>query len=303
MHEKSTSFDSASFTRLDLDDKLCVGGVFDETRIEPSLGLMSRRYVGCMANLLFDDVSILYNAKYNQKYFRSYGDIKYHCRSIEYAPVSFPDYKSIIEIPTFVEKSFSLELSFRTYIPNSLILSKISNDSKIFLEVRDGKLVVRVESSKITPIKLEIGENVNDGNWHALECMVSMEMVSIKLDDIKRLVYKQPDLKNVNYNAQHVTLGGGADNILRGFEGCIYRVTVDGTFIDARLLDREKIKGAFLGKCHAMNRCWPNPCQNGGICKQNGVDFQCDCTLTLYSGKVSSTFSINLLFQFLKLCV
>ena len=284
-HEKSIAFDSASFTRLDLDDKVFVGGVFDELKIEASLGLMSRHYIGCLANFLFDDISILYNAKYNQKYFRSHGDIKYRCRNIEYMPVSFPNYQSIIEIPTFVDKSLSLQLSFRTYIANSMILSKISNDSKIFLEIRAGKLVLRVESSKITPIKFEMGDNVNDGNWHAVECMVSTEMVSMKLDTLKRLEFNPPGLKNIRYTARHVTLGGGADNILQGFEGCVYRVTVDGTFIDARLLDKKNIKGAMINKCHAMNKCWPNPCQNGGLCKQYGADFQCDCTLTLYSGK------------------
>ena len=284
-HEKSIAFDSASFTRLDLDDKVFVGGVFDESRINPNLGLMSRRYIGCLANFLFDEISILYNAKYNKKYFRSYGDVKYHCQNIEYMPVSFPSYTSIIEIPTFVDKSLSLQLSFRTYMANSMILSKISNDSKIFLEVRAGKLVIRVESSKITPIKLGIGEGVNDGNWHAVECMVSTQVVSIKLDKIKRLAHKQSDLKNVRYAARHVTLGGGADNILQGFKGCVYRVTVDGTFIDARLLNKKSIKGAVINKCHAMNKCWPNPCKNGGTCRQTGGDFECDCTSTLYTGK------------------
>ena len=285
-YKKSTSFGSASFTKLNLDDKVFVGGVFEETNVEPALGLMSKNYIGCMVNFLFDDVNILYNAKYNRKFFRSYGDVKYHCRNFEYMPVSFPDYKSIIEIPTFVDKSLLLQLSFRSFLPNCMLLSKISNDSSVFLEIRGGKLVLRVESSKITAIKLEISSNINDGNWHAVECMVSAEMVSIKIDDVKPLVYRQPDLQNVLFNAPHITLGGGADNILRGFEGCMYRITVDRTFIVAHLLDKKRIKGALINKCNAMSKCWPNPCKNGGICKQSGVTgFQCDCTATLYGGK------------------
>lgn len=287
---KSNSFESASFTKLDLDDRVFVGGVFDDTKIDADLGFMARHYTGCLANLLFDDINILYNAKYNRKYFKSYGDMKYNCEEFQYAPVSFPDYKSIIKIPTYIDKSLSLQLSFRTYIAESMLLSKISNDSKIFLEIRGGKLVLRVQCSKITPIMLEIGSNLNDGNWHKINVTVSSNMASIGIDNIKPLEYKHPDLKKVLYPAQYITLGGGADNILRGFEGCVYRITVDGTFIDARLLDKNVIEGALIDKCIAMNKCWPNPCQNGGLCRNTGTDFQCDCTQTLYSGKANLCF-------------
>ena len=29
--------------------------------------------------------------------------------------------------------------------------------------------------------------------------------------------------------------------------------------------------------CYMNDKCWPNPCQNGGICKQTSTDFQCEC--------------------------
>lgn len=35
-----------------------------------------------------------------------------------------------------------------------------------------------------------------------------------------------------------------------------------------------------------FNRCNPNPCEHGGICKQNWEEFKCDCDKTGYHGAV-----------------
>lgn len=34
------------------------------------------------------------------------------------------------------------------------------------------------------------------------------------------------------------------------------------------------------------NRCNPNPCEHGGVCKQNWEEFKCDCDKTGYTGAV-----------------
>ena len=294
---KKSLLPSSSFTKLNLDDKIFVGGVSKDTIFDLSANLMSRNYIGCLDNLLFDEMSILYKAKYNEKDFRAFGDVSYECHDIAYSPVTFPDYKATIETESEIQKSFFLTLSFRTYIPSSMIVSKISADGKIFLEIRDGKLCLRVESAKITPIKLEMGKNLNDGNWHDIECVVNGEEVSLKLGTEKPLVYKNPALKQVTYDAKYVTFGGGADNILKGMVGCLYRIRVDGTSIDARVLDPKAIKGALPGKCHVINKCWPNPCKNGGECKIDGEISLCDCRKTLYIGKLEKN-GFLLIFSF-----
>lgn len=44
--------------------------------------------------------------------------------------------------------------------------------------------------------------------------------------------------------------------------------------------------------CQMTDRCNPNPCQHGGICKQTSLEFFCDCQNTGYSGAVCHT-SLN----------
>lgn len=46
--------------------------------------------------------------------------------------------------------------------------------------------------------------------------------------------------------------------------------------------------------CRMIDRCSPNPCQHGGICKQSEFEFFCDCQGTGYGGAVCHT-SINAL--------
>ena len=41
--------------------------------------------------------------------------------------------------------------------------------------------------------------------------------------------------------------------------------------------------------CHLDDKCTPNPCQNGGQCRQNSREFICDCDGTGYEGAVCHT--------------
>jgi hypothetical protein len=36
--------------------------------------------------------------------------------------------------------------------------------------------------------------------------------------------------------------------------------------------------------CFLVFRCTPNPCEHGGVCKQNSNDFYCECEHTGYTG-------------------
>nr|CAG4643694.1 EOG090X00DN [Lepidurus arcticus] len=38
--------------------------------------------------------------------------------------------------------------------------------------------------------------------------------------------------------------------------------------------------------CQMVDKCTPNPCEHGGMCKQTSEDFYCDCTHTGYTGAV-----------------
>ena len=33
----------------------------------------------------------------------------------------------------------------------------------------------------------------------------------------------------------------------------------------------------IIDSCHMSDRCNPNPCEHGGVCKQNSKEFYCEC--------------------------
>jgi len=41
--------------------------------------------------------------------------------------------------------------------------------------------------------------------------------------------------------------------------------------------------------CHMVDRCNPNPCKHGGICRQDASQFYCSCVGTGYAGAVCHT--------------
>ncbi len=284
---KSSSLPSKRYTRLDLDDFLYVGGLLTNTRVDKSLGMVTKNYVGCLKNFLFNERNILYNVKYNVKNYIAHGYFKYECEDINYSPVTFPNPKSVITIGSFSKQSLTLQLSFRSYVSNGLLFSKISRNGKIYIEIREGRLVIRVEAPTKSPVALTTGVNLNDGSWHSIDCVVNSEEVSLKLDNDKPLEYRTPALKGIVYDAPVVTLGGGDESVLTGFQGCMYQVIIDTTRIEARHLPKANKTDVLERSCSIVNQCWPNPCHNSGVCQQTRQGFQCDCTGTLHNGKYS----------------
>lgn len=80
-----------------------------------------------------------------------------------------------------------------------------------------------------------------------------------------------------------------------GFVGCMRTISIDGNFklptdwTNEEFCCKEQV---VFDACRMTDRCNPNPCQHGGICKQNSMEFMCQCKGTGYAGAVCHT-SIN----------
>ena len=285
IHKSTVS--TGAFTRLDLDKGLHLGGAPKHTRTDSDLQFSSGNYIGCLENFLFDNINILYSIKYNKRGFTASGDIHYECASLEYVPVTFQYPSATVLLPTFVSKSLSVQLSFRTLLENGLLLSKVSSKGRIYIGLKHGRLFVKIAAPIQSPINLEVGNNLDDGIWHKIDFVINSEKVSISLDSQKApLVHNNMWLAEMTYGAKYAVLGGGAEQISPGFVGCVYDMTIDGTYIDFRNLPPRNIRGAQVDKCQIKNWCWPNPCKHGGHCKQERRrNFTCDCSSTMYNGR------------------
>ena len=73
----------------------------------------------------------------------------------------------------------------------------------------------------------------------------------------------------------HFLIGGGFHDNL-GFIGCLRNINLLGSQIH---LDTDGVeqKDVLEDVCVIDDKCVPNPCQHGGLCKQNSTAFTCEC--------------------------
>ena len=91
-------------------------------------------------------------------------------------------------------------------------------------------------------------------------------------------------------------IGGGIYGVT-GFIGCMRHIQIDGNYklpTDWKAHEISSKDDLILESCQSEDRCTPNPCEHGGVCKQNSDEFYCECESTGYTGAVCHT-SLNFL--------
>ena len=89
-------------------------------------------------------------------------------------------------------------------------------------------------------------------------------------------------------------VGGGIYGTA-GFIGCMRNITIDGIYLPPSDWKEEALSSVddiAIESCYVTDRCNPNPCEHGGVCKQNADEFYCECEGTGYTGAVCHT-SLN----------
>lgn len=77
-----------------------------------------------------------------------------------------------------------------------------------------------------------------------------------------------------------------------GFVGCMRTISIDGNYKLPRDWKEEEYcckDEVVFEACQMTDRCNPNPCQHEGVCKQNSMEFFCDCIGSGYGGAVCHT--------------
>lgn len=73
---------------------------------------------------------------------------------------------------------------------------------------------------------------------------------------------------------------------------------MNAIYLQEYFLDNQIVFNA----CQMTDKCNPNPCDHGGICRQSTTDFVCDCSNTDYVGSVCHKCMLSLFHIFL-LCI
>lgn len=210
-------------------------------------------------------------------------------------PVTFKHPKSFVKL-TGYEGSYSMNVSleFRTYEENGLLVYHgFSSEGFVKLFMEDARIKVHIETTDIPKVELDtFDQTYNDGKWHIVELAMAKNKAILTIDNEPMETTRVLEVATGPY----YWFAGGLYGT-PGFVGCMRHITIDGNYklpSDWKPEEMSSKEDIVLESCHATDRCTPNPCEHGGVCKQNSDEFYCECENTGYTGAVCHT-SLNFL--------
>jgi contactin associated protein-like 2 len=257
---------------------------------------VQQNYTGCVENLYLNRTNFIKEVReaYEEGELSQYErfNTARNCPDPPIIPVTFVTRSSYAKLRGYPGvKTMNVSLSFRTYEEKGLMihhdfLSK--GYIRVFLE--DGKVKIELKTDDSMPTILDnYDEAFNDGRWHTLVLAAGRNYIVLDIDHRPMRTTKLLSLDT----GSHYYIGGGKNR--EGFVGCMRLITIDGNYKLPNDWSPEEYccKGEILmDACHMTDRCNPNPCKHNGICRQNSMEFFCDCMSTGYAGAVCHT-SLN----------
>ncbi|XP_050401820.2 axotactin isoform X2 [Patella vulgata] len=296
---------------LSLDPNVYIGGGhnFVETR-----GLqITQSFVGCLRNVYFNDVSVLYNLKSGKKNCEYQGgrSAQYGCDPIQEIPITFPMAGSMLRWDVPKNDNLSVSFRFRTVREMAILFSVelLARDGfggyeYGYLEVwvKEGKpflsFVPSTRNRKGFRENQSIPAIVNNSQWHTLNLTLHSRtyqdidkrtkqtfQAKLKVDQssIRTNVYRKP----LEHRGKLI-FGFGLRGYKRtdGFVGCIEGLVVQGIKIDPiKITETEAAVGLRLDGCNLKDYCSNNNiCEHDSICLSDWNGVQCDCS-EHYEGK------------------
>ncbi|KAG5881355.1 hypothetical protein JTB14_037097 [Gonioctena quinquepunctata] len=289
------------FQRLNLNRGFYVGGV---PNIQEGL-VVVQNYTGCIENLYLNSTNLIRQVREAS----NYGDtFKYErintlwtCPEPQIIPVTFKTQHSFAKLKGYEGmSSLNSSFAFRTFEDNGLMLyHAFSTSGYVAIYLERAKLKVEL----VTPNNPKVifdnyDDYFNDGRWHIVVLTISNNQVVFNVD--YRPMTTTRLLKIVTGATYFIAGGvnaalGDSNTIFAGFVGCMRTIRIDGNNKLPTDWNREEYccgEDVIFDACQMIDRCNPNPCQHGGVCKQNSMEFFCVCKGTGYGGAVCHT-SIN----------
>lgn len=174
----------------------------------------------------------------------------------------------------------SVQMRFRTTLPDAILLYRGSQEHFFTLELRGGNLLSRAESGDLRLAVTLTGE-FNDGLWHEVSVSVDERLVLTLISENKtaedgghnQLLSFQPK------GLEKTHIGGVPQEFLNntapgtGFVGCLEDLRVDAELVLPRSLSSQYVQ---MG-CERSERCRPDPCSERGHCVDLWTDYMCQC--------------------------
>ncbi|XP_031336350.1 neurexin-4 isoform X3 [Photinus pyralis] len=291
------------FSKLNLNRGFYVGGV---PNVQDGL-VVTQNFTGCIENIYLNATNILRDMKeaYSADRALHYSSVnaRYGCMDVPLISVTFLTPDSFARLKGYEGvSSLNASFAFRTYESTGLMLyHAFSSSGHVAIYMENGKIKVELITPNNPQINLDnYEETFNDGRWHTVVLTIGINTLTLSVD---YRPMKTTRFLKMTTGGIYMIAGGvsGAIGLLGqkmpGFIGCMRTISIDGNYKLPTDWTSEEYccqDQVIFDSCRMVDRCNPNPCEHGGICKQTSQEFMCDCVGTGYAGSVCHT-SLNAL--------
>ncbi|XP_066934100.1 contactin-associated protein-like 2 [Clytia hemisphaerica] len=291
-----------AFKQLNLDQSFLVGGLGNRQRLDRTcLDLNNRRnFTGCLQDVHFNSVNLLYGAKEMFRQFKVHGGTLPFTCTLDYEIIGFHHEQSTLVAKRNILKKNELKIAIqlRTFEPNGHIFTHKSTDGSAVLGLVKGKLQLTLSFLSLTQndaatVKSNI--KLDDGDWHNVEVTIKRNESEIFLNvDHEKKRFKFPDhfelIEQFGLLSSEVRFGGSTLQ-LPGLVSCFRKIQVDGAELSLKTGKniKENSQKLISNVCQIRDLCFPSPCQHGSTCTQFRGNYQCNCAGTGYQGRQCQT--------------
>uniref|UniRef100_A0A671YUM3 Contactin-associated protein-like 4 n=1 Tax=Sparus aurata TaxID=8175 RepID=A0A671YUM3_SPAAU len=255
--------------------------------------LSNRNFHGCLENLLYNDLNLLYLAKKNNHQV-SAGNVTFSCAEPVSVSATFTDAHSFLQLPgltTWSSGVVSVALQFRTWNKAGLLLTfdLPQQEVMVWLYLSEARLRLQISGGgRAQEDAMRKSSGLNDGQWHSVELNSREDQLSITVDK---------DEGATAHVSIPLPLTGSQEcrNPFRVFQGCMRLLTLDNQPVDL-IKVQQRLLGNYshlqIDMCGIIDRCSPSHCEHGGRCTQSWSTFHCNCSNSGYRGATchSSTY-------------
>lgn len=275
------------FSRLNLNLDLWIGGL--PNLLYNHIGTRTN-FTGCLENLMFNGTNIGAELKEdpNGYLYTTFGYIYHHCLNQPTQSITFMTSESYFKVEGYQLQVMNCSLDFRTFVDTGILLySKFSTGGSVTLSLKDGKFVTSIQGDQGPLVEIEPSDKLlNDGSWHTVQVLAREDLIILTIDDQVTMTRRK-----FKFESGREYYIGGVPGSRPGLIGCMRYVHIEGRYVSLGSLTPERMfriqpNDVIIEACQMIDRCHPNPCEHGGVCKQNHVEFSCDCSKTGYLGAV-----------------
>ncbi|CAL8366229.1 unnamed protein product [Boreogadus saida] len=232
-------------------------------------GLSDGHFLGCLENLLYNDLNLVELLKHNSPQVTVLGNVTFSCPDPAVVAVTFSSPQSFLQLPGATASwpgALSAGLQFRTWNRAGLLLTfEIpQRGGVVWLYLSEARLRLQVHKAGRTLVELSTGSGLNDGQWHSVQLGSAQGRLTIAVDQEEGGT-AQARLAFPVTTGSHLFFGGcpaeetnqECRNPFNVFQGCMRLLTLENQLIDLIVVQQRLLGNyshLYIDMCGIIDR-------------------------------------------------